>query len=235
MHYMAARPPASLVFLNATTVWEKPTRKLMLQKPHTLFTTMVSFRLTSFLALASFGLFACAKPIGTTALAAREFDTSLIARGDYPAHSCGCGQDIVDVLLNLQVEINASVLLLDGKKDSEKPCDDIIAAIQAAVDLIAKVELNVAVVAADLTAIVNIIVAIVLSIVTACGKYTIVICAQLILKLDVCLAALVEIVVKLCPGILAELGAALNVHIDIFLAVKLALTLVAGGAPCGCN
>jgi hypothetical protein len=87
---------------------------------------MFSARIFSFFFLfATFGLFVCAKPVpvDTTDLAVRS-NAELVRRGcgkmpsyrvSLPAiddHISGCSQDIIDVLVTLQVTVNAQVALL---------------------------------------------------------------------------------------------------------------------------
>jgi len=196
---------------------------------------MVSLRLASFLAVASFGLFACAKPVQTADIVALDIDVSVMVHGDFPAHPCGCQQDLLDVFITLKADIDVILLNLDGKKNPEKSCDDIIVAVNAAIGLIGTIKLDVVVVVAELADIISVIISILLGIVGACGRYSVDVCAQLILKLDVCLAALIEVVIELIPAISVDLTVALRAHLEVFAAVKLALTLLAGGAPCGCQ
>ncbi|KAF9517070.1 hypothetical protein BS47DRAFT_1340096 [Hydnum rufescens UP504] len=196
---------------------------------------MVSLRFASFLAVASFGLFACAKPIKTADIAARDIDVSLMVRGDFPDHACGCQRDLLDVLITLKADIDVILPNLDGKMDPKKSCDDIIVAVNVAIGLIAEIEIDAVIIVAELADIVSVIISILLGIVGACGRYSVDVCAQLILELDVCLAALIKVVIELIPVISVELTAALHIHLEVFAAVKLVLTLLAGGAPCGCE
>jgi len=189
---------------------------------------MFSTRIISFFfLLVSFGLFACAKPIDTTDLAVRGTG-DLVTRGGYPENPCGCSGDILDVLLDLKVKLDVSIGLLDGHTSPSKPCDDIIAAINAAIAIIVKIKVDV-VLAADLTAIVDVLLSIILSIVGGIGKYGLLLTLTLVLKLDLALSLLVNACTGLLPGLLALLSAALSVHVDLLVSLKFVLTIVACG------
>jgi hypothetical protein len=69
----------------------------------------------------------------------------------------GCCQDFKDVLLELKVKIEAVVWV-----DAHEACNEVVAALNAAVDLIVKIDLKTSCALLDVLAIVNIIVEIIL-------------------------------------------------------------------------
>lgn len=128
-------------------------------------------RLYSFLFfLIAVGLFAHAKPIDN-GLAVREDSGDILARGACGKHTevvkpyshhppisfAGCCEDFKGVLLDLKVKIEAIVWV-----DAHEACNEVVAALGAAVDLIVKIDLKTSCGLFEILAIVNIIVEIIL-------------------------------------------------------------------------
>jgi len=191
----------------------------------TRLTSTVNMQLTRvytfFLFLVSFGLFAHAKPVGNGLTVRDDFGKALEAR-NYPSSPCNCGHDLVDVLVDLKVKIDASVLLLDGVHNPTNPCNDIIAAIKVAIDLVAKIDLKVAFVNVDISLCVSILVQIILAILAGCSKYGLLVILSLTAKIDVVLGALLTACIKLCPTILVQ------IVLNVDLLVKLPVLILYG-------
>lgn len=196
---------------------------------------MFSARIISFFfLLATFGFFACAKPVTFEGVAARASAPEVVARASEllvrggTCDSKGCNEDaILAVLLALQVKVEAQVKLLDGINIA--PCTTIIADINAAVQLLLQIDVNLSVYGSKCKSILSIIVNILVSIAGALSKYNPLVIIAICLKLDLCLCAFVHVCITLIPGLLALITAALKVDVNLFLKLKLVLTLAACG------
>ncbi|KAF8313619.1 hypothetical protein DL93DRAFT_2080942 [Clavulina sp. PMI_390] len=151
--------------------------------------------------ISSFSLFASASPVAT----------DLMVRGG----SCGCGGDVVDALLDLQIKVNADVKLLDGVTDCSKGIDALIADINASAKVIAGLDVSAGFLDADLSLCVSICVQIILAILAGCLKYSIVIILTVVAKLDLAICALINACISLNAGFLAKI----DLNADLLAAI----------------
>ncbi|KAF8312099.1 hypothetical protein DL93DRAFT_2168606 [Clavulina sp. PMI_390] len=175
--------------------------------------------------LLSFSLYSSASPIAT----------DLVVREQSLERRCGCGQDLVNVLSDLQVKVYADVILLDGVRDPSQCMDTLIADINAAVALAAEIDLKTPIGSADLGLCVHLFVEIILAILAGCKKYSITVLAALVVKLNVALCALLKIIITLDAAFLVEiclnvelLAAVHSLSVCGFNSVLIALGLHAG-------
>jgi hypothetical protein len=152
-----------------------------------------------FLFLVAFGLFAHAKPVDN-GLAVREDSGDSIVARHYPANSCGCCQDLKDVLLDLQVKIKAIVWT-----DVHTACDEVVAALNAAATVIVKIDLKTSCLAADIDVIVAILIDIILVIIAGCEKFALLAILGLIGEIDLALSICLKACITLCPEITAKI------------------------------
>ncbi|KAF7977310.1 hypothetical protein HWV62_4295 [Athelia sp. TMB] len=213
---------------------------------------MFSSRIIPFLFLvATFGLFAFASPIEVpSGLQARAFsdlearapfspviESSLVTRCDTcTCTTVGCNEEaILEILVNLQLTINATISALDGVTNPSGPAGIIVAAINAAISLLADVQVNVSTAGPLVGQIVNILVAIILvrfsllykALAKAVTKYGLVVSVTLSLQFDLALSGLVTAIIKLIPGVTALIDSLLNVDLDLLETVKFVLTIAA--------
>ncbi|KAF8331486.1 uncharacterized protein EI90DRAFT_1026528 [Cantharellus anzutake] len=173
---------------------------------------MFSSRVLSILFfLVSFGLFVYAKPIDTSALAARSAEL---------APRCGCTiGEVKEILVDLDVKVKAAVVLIS--KSTDKVHDpvaviaDIIVDINAAVALLAKIRLSVCDIGVVLAACVHICVSIILAICIAITECGVEIKAEVIAHLDVALKALVAVLISCCPAIGGLIAAVIKVYLHV--------------------
>ncbi|KAF8313620.1 hypothetical protein DL93DRAFT_2080944 [Clavulina sp. PMI_390] len=139
--------------------------------------------------ISSFSLFASASPVAT----------------DLMVRAQGCGTDVVNALLDLQVKVNADVKLLDGVTPCSKGIDALVADITASANIIANLDVSAGFLDADLSLCVTICVQIILAILAGCLKYSILIILTVVAKLDLALCALINACVKVNADFILKL------------------------------
>lgn len=140
--------------------------------------------------------------------------------------SIGCGQDVLDVLVELKAKVDINLNLLgkllrlhlefeiictndhfaDGHNSPAVPCQNIIADVKAAVDVIVAIKVD-TVITAHVSAIVEILVYIIHGVALCLAKYGLLVVLKFCIQIDLCLSALVGAVLQLIPSVLVGLKA----------------------------
>jgi len=174
--------------------------------------------------LVTFGFLVSASPVQTS---------DLIARGN--CSDCGHQQDtIISALLDLQIKLKVVLdLLVKTHATGGSPADgvsQIIVLINACVDIIAKVDIDISGVLGDKKhQIAELCASILVSIVVCLSAFPLTIINLLLyVQLDICLNAFVLIIGKVCVGLITVI-ASLCTHVDLFVSLKLVLTVATLG------
>jgi len=160
---------------------------------------------TSFLLIATAGLFANAKPIENGLAVREELNNGITPRG-FPSTACHCGQDLVDVLIDVDAKVSLCAGGFTGPpSDPNKPKDCIVNALNAAAVVIATIKIDTPCTSLQVTAAVNLLVKIILAIVNGCAKWPVGVIVAICAALDVCLAAFLKACIDKCPEILIKI------------------------------
>ncbi|KAF8335812.1 uncharacterized protein EI90DRAFT_3047204 [Cantharellus anzutake] len=192
--------------------------------------TMFSKRiLTLLLFLVSLSLLTWSKPIDSDEVGIRAIDDEvgvraiddvaevedLIRRDAFPHRPCGCDQDLLKVLVDLDRKLTVKIQDLDGKKRLGPIIEEIIVIIRVAIRVIDEIRISSCKVTAVIRVCVDIIIKIIVAISRGCHRYRDVKHSRFIVKLDLVIVALLKSCIRVCPRIREPLKVALIVHIKI--------------------
>ncbi|KAF8316643.1 hypothetical protein DL93DRAFT_2096178 [Clavulina sp. PMI_390] len=137
---------------------------------------------------------------------------------------CGCQQDAPGITVGLYTDISGFLEVLDGVTDPSDCASKIVAAIGAAAEVVAGLDVTVDTPIADVEVAVAIkaVVEIYLAILTAFVKYDISVVLSLLAEIDAALVAFIKVLVKLIPSLIVSIAAALVA--DVYALVNLHLT-----------
>jgi len=170
-----------------------------------------------FISLVTVGLLAHAKPIERGLAVHEDVGSSMVAR-HYPENPCNCGQDLVDVLVDLHANVQIYVGGLTGPPaNADGPGNSIIAALNAAAALVVKIVIVTPFTSDEIAICVTLLVEIILAIIGGLNHWPIGVLASLSANIDIALSLFLKASFVLCPSILVNIVLNVSLLVEVVL------------------